>query len=149
VRVSQSVANLELTSLNSYIHVLWSASSRRATVKVSARQEATLELDEGVEGGTDYSGILAVLGYAAAHFNKIHVDRNLLLKALALYTLVNAAVNLITRKGFGEKVGRLLCLAVLLCHCTSHLFLSCKLNLSWQVACVCDILYVCVPDLLL
>lgn len=46
----------------------------------------------------------AVVGYAAVHFGKVHVDRNLLLKALALYTLVNAAVNLITRRGFGEKV---------------------------------------------
>ena len=45
----------------------------------------------------------AVLGYAAVHFNRVHVDRHLVLKALALYSLVNTAVNLITRKGFGEK----------------------------------------------
>ena len=46
-----------------------------------------------------------MLGYAAVHFNKIHVDTHLLLKAFALYTLANTAVNLVTRKGFGEKVG--------------------------------------------
>ena len=45
-----------------------------------------------------------MLGYAAVHFNRVHVDRHLVLKALALYSLVNTAVNLITRKGFGEKV---------------------------------------------
>lgn len=45
----------------------------------------------------------AVLGYAAVHFNKLSVDAPLLLKAFALYTLANTAVNLITRKGFGEK----------------------------------------------
>lgn len=33
--------------------------SRASTVKVNAREEATLELDEGVEGGADYSGLLA------------------------------------------------------------------------------------------
>lgn len=49
----------------------------------------------------------AVLGYAAVHFNRVHVDRGLLLKALALYTLVNAGVSLITRRGFGEKVHHL------------------------------------------
>lgn len=50
------------------------------------------------------SVLCAVLGYAAVHFNKVSVDRTLLLKALALYTLVNALVNLVTRRGFGEKV---------------------------------------------
>lgn len=58
---------------------------------------------------SDYSWVAAcaVLGYAAVHFNKVHVDRGLVLKALALYSLVNTAVNLVTRKGFGEKVGPL------------------------------------------
>jgi hypothetical protein len=45
----------------------------------------------------------AVLGYAAVHFNKLSVDAPLLLKAFALYTLANTAVNLVTRRGFGEK----------------------------------------------
>ena len=45
-----------------------------------------------------------MLGYAAVHFNRVSVDRGLVLKALALYSLVNTAVNLVTRKGFGEKV---------------------------------------------
>lgn len=54
------------------------------------------------------TGLRAVLGYAAVHFNRVHVDRTLLLKALALYTLVNAATNLITRRGFGEKVRHVL-----------------------------------------
>lgn len=33
--------------------------SRANTVRVNARDEATLELDDGVEGGADYSGLLA------------------------------------------------------------------------------------------
>lgn len=32
-----------------------------------------------------------------------HVDRELLLRALALYTLFNAVVNLVTRRGFYDK----------------------------------------------
>ena len=32
---------------------------RRAAVVVRAEEKATLDLNEGVEGGTDYSGILA------------------------------------------------------------------------------------------
>ncbi|KAK9902062.1 hypothetical protein WJX75_003035 [Coccomyxa subellipsoidea] len=89
-------------------HTSSTTRSRSNTVRVNARDEATLELDEGVEGGADYSGLLAVVGYAAVHFGKVHVDRNLLLKALALYTLVNAAVNLITRRGFGEKISHVI-----------------------------------------
>ena len=46
----------------------------------------------------------AVLGYGAVHFGKAHVDRGLLIKAFASYTLINAVVNLVTRRGFGEKV---------------------------------------------
>lgn len=46
----------------------------------------------------------AVAGYAAVHFGKAHVDRGLLIKVFAGYTLLNALVNLITRRGFGEKV---------------------------------------------
>ena len=46
----------------------------------------------------------AVAGYAAVHFGKAHVDRGLLIKVFASYTLLNALVNLITRRGFGEKV---------------------------------------------
>ena len=46
----------------------------------------------------------AVLGYGAVHFGRAHVDRGLLIKAFASYTLVNAVVNLVTRRGFGEKV---------------------------------------------
>ena len=38
------------------------------------------------------------------HFGKAHVDRGLLIKAFASYTLLNALVNLVTRRGFGEKV---------------------------------------------
>ena len=45
-----------------------------------------------------------MLGYGAVHFGRAHVDRGLLIKAFASYTLVNALVNLITRRGFGEKV---------------------------------------------
>ena len=45
----------------------------------------------------------AVVGYAAAHLNRWHVDRELLLRALALYTLFNAVVNLVTRRGFYDK----------------------------------------------
>ena len=48
----------------------------------------------------------AVAGYAAVHFGKAHVDRGLLIKVFASYTLLNALVNLITRRGFGEKVRR-------------------------------------------
>lgn len=33
--------------------------ARRAAVVVRAEEKATLDLNEGVEGGTDYSGILA------------------------------------------------------------------------------------------
>ena len=33
--------------------------ARRATVVVRAEEKATMDLSEGVEGGTDYSGILA------------------------------------------------------------------------------------------
>ena len=50
--------------------------------------------------------LCAVVGYAAVHFGKAHVDRGLLIKAFASYTLLNALVNLVTRRGFGEKVGR-------------------------------------------
>lgn len=44
-----------------------------------------------------------MVGYAAAHLNRWHVDRELLLRALALYTLFNAVVNLVTRRGFYDK----------------------------------------------
>ena len=53
--------------------------------------------------GCDMS-VHAVAGYAAVHFGKAHVDRGLLIKVFASYTLLNALVNLITRRGFGEKV---------------------------------------------
>ena len=41
---------------------------RRAAVVVRAEEKATLDLNEGVEGGTDYSGILA----GACHACKYH-----------------------------------------------------------------------------
>lgn len=44
-----------------------------------------------------------MVGYAAAHLNRWHVDRELLLRCLALYTLFNAVVNLVTRRGFYDK----------------------------------------------
>ena len=44
-----------------------------------------------------------MVGYAAAHLGRWHVDRELLLRALALYTLFNAVVNLVTRRGFYDK----------------------------------------------
>ncbi|CAK0737986.1 hypothetical protein CVIRNUC_000977 [Coccomyxa viridis] len=87
--------------------------ARRTAVVVRAEEKATLDLNEGVEGGTDYSGILAVAGYAAVHFGKAHVDRGLLIKVFASYTLLNALVNLITRRGFGEKVSQIIAPAVL------------------------------------
>ncbi|CAL5224011.1 g6630 [Coccomyxa viridis] len=87
--------------------------ARRAAVVVRAEEKATMDLSEGVEGGTDYSGILAVVGYAAVHFGKAHVDRGLLIKAFASYTLLNALVNLVTRRGFGEKVSHIIAPAVL------------------------------------
>lgn len=95
-------------AFNARKHASGITRSRTNTVSVKARDEATLELDDGAEGGADYSGLLAVLGYAAVHFNRVHVDRGLLLKALALYTLVNAVTNLITRRGFGEKISHVI-----------------------------------------
>ena len=49
------------------------------------------------------TALRAVVGYAAAHLNRWHVDRELLLRCLALYTLFNAVVNLVTRRGFYDK----------------------------------------------
>ena len=62
----------------------------------------------------------AVVGYAAVHFGHAHVDRSLLIKAFASYTLLNALVNLVTRRGFGEKVG---CCAQFIESTTTHLHL--------------------------
>ncbi len=42
--------------------------SRANTVRVNAREDATLQLDEGVEGGADYSGLLA----GEQHFHPTH-----------------------------------------------------------------------------
>jgi hypothetical protein len=44
-----------------------------------------------------------VVGYAAAHLGRWHVDRGLLLRCLALYTIFNAVVNLVTRQGIWDK----------------------------------------------
>ncbi len=48
----------------------------------------------------------AVVGYAAAHLGRWHVDRGLLLRCLALYTIFNAVVNLVTRQGIYDKARR-------------------------------------------
>jgi len=60
---------------------------------------------EGITGTDDYSPLLAVAGFAAVSFNKLSVDRVKLLQALAVLQLFVSAVNLVTNRGVGDKVG--------------------------------------------
>ena len=46
----------------------------------------------------------AVVGFVAVWFNKLSVDRVKLLQALAALQLFVTVVNLVSRKGFGDKV---------------------------------------------
>jgi hypothetical protein len=48
---------------------------------------------------------LAVAIFAAVWFNKLSVDRATLLQGLAIFQLFVTAVNIITNKGVGDKVG--------------------------------------------
>ena len=47
-------------------HCVNACRARKAAVVVRAEEKATLDLNEGVEGGTDYSGILAGTCHAIA-----------------------------------------------------------------------------------
>ncbi len=58
--------------------IFCSASVRRSrsnSLKVNARDEATLELDEGVEGGADYSGLLAGVSSCTDSFLASFLDQ--------------------------------------------------------------------------
>ena len=47
----------------------------------------------------------AVIGFVAVWFNKLSVDRVKLLQALAALQLFVTVVNLVSRRGVGDKVG--------------------------------------------
>jgi hypothetical protein len=66
-----------------------------------------------VEGRNDYSPALAVIGFVAVWYNKLSVDRVKLLQAFAALQLFVTAVNLVTRRGVGDKISNFIGPAVL------------------------------------
>ena len=59
LRLALCVQQQQCTLLPPYDTCMRARRQRRAAVVVRAEEKATLDLNEGVEGGTDYSGILA------------------------------------------------------------------------------------------
>lgn len=80
------------------------ASGAEDKVKSLDRKSRQVDLGTEADGRSDWANLLAVAGFAAYWFNKIQVDRLLLIKALAGVQLFTALVNLITRIGTLDKV---------------------------------------------
>lgn len=82
----------------------------RKSVVVSASEAA---YDEGLAGKNDYAPLISVVGFVAVWFNKLQIDRVKLLHGLAILTLFNIAVNLLTEKGVGDGISNVVAPATL------------------------------------
>ncbi|KAK9813625.1 hypothetical protein WJX73_000654 [Symbiochloris irregularis] len=89
------------------------ASSAEDKVASLDRKSRSLDLAAEQDSRADWSHLLAVVGFVAYWYNKLTVDRMLLLKTLAYLQIFVSVTNLITRYGTLDRVTTVIAPAVL------------------------------------